>query len=105
MSTPTVSLHVKITIAPENVDKFLGHFKSIYDIVSSEPECLFFEVYQNPDVPGEFKLVENWNATQEWVRDVRFNLSLSSSVFGGARRMECAFMLTGCAGPAEEGVL
>lgn len=68
---PSVSLHVSITVAPENTAKFLDLLKPVYDLVSAEPECVFFEVFQNPAVPGEFKFVENWHATVEWVRDVR----------------------------------
>jgi hypothetical protein len=68
---PTLSLHVHITVAPENVDLFLSHLKPCYDVVSAEPECIYFEVFQNPAVPGEFKFVENWNASPEWFQIVR----------------------------------
>ena len=68
---PSVSLHVKITVAPENAAKFLDFLKPAYDAVSSEPECVFFEVFQNPSVPGEFKFVENWHASVGWFKEVR----------------------------------
>lgn len=71
---PTVSLHVKISIAPENADKFLEYLKPAYDVVSAEPECVSFEVFRNPEAPGEFKFIESWHATKEWLRDVRFVL-------------------------------
>ncbi|KAH7394307.1 hypothetical protein BKA66DRAFT_438668 [Pyrenochaeta sp. MPI-SDFR-AT-0127] len=71
MSSPTISVHVSVTVAPENAQKFLELFRSIYETVSAEPECVFFEVYQNPATPGEFKFVENWNGTQEWFREVQ----------------------------------
>lgn len=56
------SLHVTVHIAPENVDNFLAAFKTIFDVVSAEPECVFFEVYRAPDQPGKLSWVENWYA-------------------------------------------
>jgi hypothetical protein len=67
---PSISLHVKITIAPENVQNFISYFKPIYDVVAAEPECIFFEVYQNSAAPGEFKWVENWVQSVEWLQNV-----------------------------------
>lgn len=55
-----ISLQVTITIAPENVPKFLEAFKPAYDKVTAEPECTFFEVYQSPENPGVLSWVENW---------------------------------------------
>lgn len=68
---PTLSLHVKLTIAPENVQKFLEALKPAYDAVCAEPECTFFEVYQLQDQPGTLKFVENWNADVKWMTEVR----------------------------------
>lgn len=67
---PSISLHVKITVAPENIQKFLDALKPAYDAVVAEPENTLFEVYQDPANPGAFKFVENWNASLEWLRDV-----------------------------------
>jgi quinol monooxygenase YgiN len=68
---PTLSLHVHITVAPENAELFLSHLKPCYDVVSAEPECIFFEVFQNPAAPGDFKFVETWNASPEWFQTVQ----------------------------------
>ncbi|KAJ5912435.1 hypothetical protein N7504_001318 [Penicillium tannophilum] len=38
------SLHIKIYIDPSNVEKFLEHFKPVYDAVIKEQECRFFEM-------------------------------------------------------------
>ncbi|KAL1986003.1 hypothetical protein VTN96DRAFT_7138 [Rasamsonia emersonii] len=62
-----VSLHVSITIAPENVPKFFEAFKPVYDKVIAEPECTFFEVHQSPDEPGVLSWVENWSKPKEWL--------------------------------------
>ena len=68
---PSFSLHVSITVAPENVEKFLAALKPAYDGVLSEPENIFFEVYQESGKPGVFRFVENWNATPQWFQEVR----------------------------------
>ena len=41
-----ISLHVSITVAPENIDKFLAAFKVCFDRVTAEPECTFFEIFR-----------------------------------------------------------
>ena len=60
-----ISLHVNITVAPENVDKFLAAFKTCFDAVTAEPECTFFEVFHDVDNPGDFRFVENWSKDKE----------------------------------------
>jgi len=81
----TISLHVRITIAPENVPAFLESLKPVYDAVTAEPECTLFQVYQSPEEPGVFKFVEHWNASKEWM--------VSVSGFGRcAREKESAYM-------------
>lgn len=60
-----ISLHVNITVAPENVDKFLAAFKTCFDAVTAEPECTFFEVFHDVDNPGTFRFVENWSKDKE----------------------------------------
>jgi quinol monooxygenase YgiN len=59
-STPGISLHVTIYIDPSNVEKFFEHMKPVYDAVVAEPECRFFEIYQDPKEPGTLSWVENW---------------------------------------------
>ncbi|OAL54225.1 hypothetical protein IQ07DRAFT_584802 [Pyrenochaeta sp. DS3sAY3a] len=67
---PSVSLHVSITVAPENAQKLLELFQPCYEAVTAIPECVFFEVFQDPDTPGKFRFVENWNASRDWIFDV-----------------------------------
>jgi quinol monooxygenase YgiN len=55
-----ISLHVSITIDKSNVDKFFEAFKSIFEVVTAEPRCLFFEVYQSSEDPGKISWVEDW---------------------------------------------
>ena len=65
-----ISLHVTITVAPENAEKFLDAFKTCFDLVTKEPQCTFFEVFRDPETPGRFKWVENWSKGREWFFEV-----------------------------------
>ena len=56
------SLQVTIQIRPEDVNKFLGEFTTVFQLVTAEPQCVFFEVYQSPESPGTISWVENWYA-------------------------------------------
>jgi quinol monooxygenase YgiN len=69
-TSPSISLHVKVFIAPDNVPTFKEAMKPVFDAVTAEPECLFFEIYHNPEKPGEFKWVENWAQDAEWLMSV-----------------------------------
>ncbi|KAF3020294.1 hypothetical protein E8E14_013400 [Neopestalotiopsis sp. 37M] len=53
------------------VDEFLTHLKPTFDAVAADPLNTFFEVYQDPRTPGVFKLVENWNASVEYMMTVQ----------------------------------
>ncbi|KAI1810228.1 hypothetical protein GGS20DRAFT_568449 [Poronia punctata] len=60
------SLHVTVYVSPEDVDRFLAAFKDVFDKVVAEPECLFFEMYQNPQEPGKISWIENWSKSPQW---------------------------------------
>jgi len=55
-----VSLHATVQIAPENVTSFLEWGKQIVAVVTAEPLCHFFELYQSVEDPGVISWVENW---------------------------------------------
>ncbi|KAL2813344.1 hypothetical protein BDW59DRAFT_154851 [Aspergillus cavernicola] len=74
-STPGISLQVSVFIAEENVPKFFEAFLPVYEKVIAEPECTFFEIYQNPQNPGELSWVENWSASMEWLIGVQVKKS------------------------------
>ncbi|KAI0452918.1 hypothetical protein F5B21DRAFT_505826 [Xylaria acuta] len=62
-----MSLHVTVYIAPENIGRFFDAFKPVFDKVTAEPECLFFEVYQDPQEPSKLSWVEDWSKSPEWL--------------------------------------
>ncbi|KAK5652676.1 hypothetical protein OQA88_10270 [Cercophora sp. LCS_1] len=66
-----VSLHATVQIAPENVTSFLEWGKQIVAVVTAEPLCHFFELYQSIEDPGVISWVENWDATVEWLVHVQ----------------------------------
>ena len=65
-----MSLHVSVTVAPENAEKFLAALRPCLDAVIKEPECIFFEVYQDPEKSGRFKWVEDWTKDKDWFLQV-----------------------------------
>lgn len=57
----TVSIiHVTITVAPDSSSAFLSALASLLDQMEKERESTYFEVSQNPEQAGQFRLVENW---------------------------------------------
>ena len=69
-SSPGISLHVTVTVAPENADELLRLARPILDVIAAEPECLYFEVVQSKEQPGRFQIVENWNKDIDWFMNV-----------------------------------
>ncbi|KAF2801905.1 uncharacterized protein BDZ99DRAFT_429095, partial [Mytilinidion resinicola] len=33
---------------------------------AAEPECILFDVFQDPEHPGHFRFLEVWNASRKW---------------------------------------
>lgn len=70
-SSDQVTLMVDIHVAPENVDNFLEGLKISYDGVAAEPECIFYDLFVDKDDPGHLRIVEVWNASHDWMQNVR----------------------------------
>ena len=70
-------LSVKVFLQPEEVPKFLEHFKTAYDAVIAEPECRFFVVGQNPQEPGTFSWTEGWTKDVDWLLSVSWTTMLA----------------------------
>lgn len=67
---PSISVHVKIVVDPSKADEFLQALRPTFEKVIAEPLNTFFELYRDGQHPGVFKLVENWNATPEYMINV-----------------------------------
>ena len=72
-TNPSLSVHVKLTIDPNEIEKFLKALRPTFEAVTAEPLNTFFEVYRDDKTPGVFKLVENWNATVDHMVNVSIN--------------------------------
>lgn len=86
MSSPNyvfhgISVHVSITVAPSDIDAFLLALKPVYDAVTAEPECTYFEVFHSLEEPGAFRFVENWSRSKEWFIEVCHAVNLGSLEF------------------------
>ncbi|EED12005.1 hypothetical protein TSTA_000770 [Talaromyces stipitatus ATCC 10500] len=67
MSSESISLQVTVWISPGNVPKFFEALRPVYEKVIAEPECTFFEYYEDPEEPGRISWVENWSQSKEWL--------------------------------------
>lgn len=76
----TTSIHVKVSVDPSNAAAFLADLKKAQSEVITYPENVSWDLYHNPEAPGEFKYIENWNASLEWVMAVSLRWSWSSKM-------------------------
>lgn len=73
-----ISFHLTFTVAPGNADEFLRRSRSIFDLVAAEPECEYFEVFQSPEQPGRFRVVEHWSRDKDWFMKVSLDEELQN---------------------------
>lgn len=73
-----ISFHLTFTVAPENANEFLKRFGPIVDLVAAEPECEYFEVFQSPEQPGRFRVVEHWSKDKDWFMKVGLDEELQN---------------------------
>lgn len=60
--TVFVTFHVK----PDLIEDFKAAHRPAWAAVALEPECLLFDVFQDPEKPGRFRFVEVWNGSRTW---------------------------------------
>ncbi|OJD34266.1 antibiotic biosynthesis monooxygenase [Diplodia corticola] len=105
------TLVVSVTIQPDKVDEWLGHFWKAFDRVSAEPECLSFEVFRYPDQPNKVKWVENWSKSVAWFMENQISkaymqayLEATDPLLMGEREKEVLERFGGKWARAREGV-
>ena len=64
------TLHATITIDPKDKSAFFEAFKPAYRAVIAEECNSFFEVVEDPEVPGQFHFWEGWTKGVEWLMAV-----------------------------------
>lgn len=73
---PSFSLQVTVYFKPEDVPKFYEAMKPVFEKVTAEPECLYFEMFEDPSEPGKISWIENWAKSPHWVLTVPTRLDL-----------------------------
>ncbi|KAI1105075.1 hypothetical protein F4804DRAFT_152541 [Jackrogersella minutella] len=84
VATPSpkmTSIHVTVQISAENVERFLAAFKGIFDLVTAETDCVFFEVYTSPEEPGKISWIENWSKDIQWLMENQLTKSYYKEYF------------------------
>lgn len=61
------SQHTTVHIDPAHLDKFWEAYTPVFEKTSACPECLYFEVLEDPNVPGKITWIVNWDASPRWV--------------------------------------
>jgi hypothetical protein len=81
-----LTLFVTFQVAPENIEKFKEAHRPVWKACSEEPECLLFDVFQDPEKPGRFRFIEVWSKSREWFEKVclGFFRSIGSNTVIGA---------------------
>lgn len=70
-NTSSISVHITITINPLNNEAFLEALRPTFEAATKEPLNTSMEVFQDANNPGVFRIVENWNASVEYMMSVR----------------------------------
>ncbi|KAL2843935.1 hypothetical protein BJY01DRAFT_190856 [Aspergillus pseudoustus] len=60
------TLFVTFRVAHENIDRSKQAHRPLWAHCAAEPERLLFGVFQDPEEPGRFRVVEVWNQSREW---------------------------------------
>ncbi|KAI3401212.1 hypothetical protein diail_11918 [Diaporthe ilicicola] len=66
-----LTLFVTFHIKHDLIEKFKEAHRPVWAACAEEPECLLFDVFQDPGQPGRFRFVEVWNASREWFENVQ----------------------------------
>lgn len=61
-----LTLFVNFFIQPLLIEHWKAAHRPVWVACAKEPECLLFDVFQDPDQPGHFRLVEVWSRDREW---------------------------------------
>jgi len=80
-----IFLQVEIYIFNQHTATFLEAAKPVWESVTNEPRCLSFEMFQTAD-PSDanvtvFRLVEVWDADEEWFMTVQAQKDYYKSYF------------------------
>ncbi|KAF2735001.1 hypothetical protein EJ04DRAFT_512147 [Polyplosphaeria fusca] len=69
--TKQLTLFVTFHIKPTHIEAWKEAHRPVWDLCAQEPECLFFDVFEDGSRPGRFRLVEVWSKDREWFESVQ----------------------------------
>lgn len=62
-----LTVFVDFYILPDKIDEWKQVHRPVWKAVGEEPQCLLFDVFEDPNEKGHFRLLEVWDAPdQEW---------------------------------------
>ena len=61
-----VTLFVDFYVQPARIEEWKEANRPVWAACGREPELLLFDVFQDPEDVGHFRLVEVWDASREW---------------------------------------
>ena len=67
-----VTLFVDFYVQPTRIEDWKEAHRPVWTACGSEKECVLFDVFQDPDDVGHFRLVEVWDADREWFETHQF---------------------------------
>lgn len=65
-SRKQLTLFVTFHIQPDLVEDWKAAHRPVWAACAAEPECIYFDVFQDISKPGLFRLVEVWNESRQW---------------------------------------
>jgi quinol monooxygenase YgiN len=66
MSPKQLTIFITFKIQPDKIEEWKQAHRPVWAACAAEPECLFFDVVQDPTEPGRFRFVETWSKDKEW---------------------------------------
>lgn len=61
-----VTLFVDFYVQPSRIEEWKEAHRPVWKACGLEKELLLFDVFQDPEDPRHFRLVEVWNGDQKW---------------------------------------
>jgi len=84
-SNKQLTVFVTIHVSPSDVEKFKEAHRPVWKNCSEEPECLLFDVFQDPEVKGRFRFIEIWNESREWFEKEQMTKSYYGSLWENSK--------------------
>lgn len=65
-SSKQLTVFVTLQIKLDRIEEWKAAHQPVWDACAAEPECMFFDVLEDAEIPGRFRFVEVWNGSREW---------------------------------------